>query len=75
MIAYALVFAALAMVLGETKAFLDGRDFIQAHPGLSAGLPVALEYTLYNRQLLMWLGCLLSLSLPFWQNPAESRKS
>lgn len=67
MIAYALVFAALAMVLGETKAFLDGRDFIQAHPGLSAGLPVALEYALANRQLLLWLGCLLSLSVPFWQ--------
>jgi len=75
MIAYALAFAVLAMVLGETKAFLDGRDFIQAHPGLSAGLPVALEYTLYNRQLLLWLGCLLSLSLPFWQNPAAALKN
>ena len=75
MIAYALVFAALAMVLGETKAFLDGRDFIQAHPGLSAGLPVALEYTLLNKQLLLWLGCLLSLSIPFWQNPTAARKN
>lgn len=74
LIAYALAFAAMAMVLGETKAFMDGRDFIQAHPGISAGLPVALEYTLFNRQLLLWLGCLLSLSLPFWCNCEHTTK-
>lgn len=68
LIAYFLMLACLAMVFGEAMAFLGGRDFIQAHPGLSAGLPVALEYTLYNRQLLSWLGCLVTLSLPFWTN-------
>ncbi|MCQ8104516.1 exo-beta-1,3-glucanase [Methylomonas sp. SURF-2] len=66
LIAYGLSFAAIAMVFGETKAFLDGRDFIQAHPGLSEGLPVALSYALYNQQLLIWLACLLTLALPFW---------
>jgi exo-beta-1,3-glucanase (GH17 family) len=66
--AYMLSFAILAMVLGETKAFLDGRDFIQAHPGFSAGLPVALHYTFANCQLLTWLGCLFVLALPFWNN-------
>ncbi|CAD6881906.1 putative beta (1-6) glucans synthase [Methylomonas albis] len=65
-IAYLLSFAAIALILGESKAFMDGRDFIQAHPGLSEGLPVALTYTLYNQQLLSWLACLLALSLPFW---------
>ncbi|AMK76579.1 MULTISPECIES: exo-beta-1,3-glucanase [Methylomonas] len=67
-VAYLLAFGAVALILGETKAFLDGRDFIQAHPGLSEGLPVALTYTLYNQQLLSWLACLISLSLPFWTN-------
>jgi exo-beta-1,3-glucanase (GH17 family) len=66
--AYLLSFAMAAMVLGETKAFLDGRDFIQAHPGLSAGLPVALHYTLANCQLLAWLACLFMLAVPFWNN-------
>ncbi len=72
-IAYALSFAAFALILGETKAFMDGRDFIQAHPGFSEGLPFALSYTLNNHQLLAWLVCLLALSLPFWLN--TERKS
>jgi hypothetical protein len=37
LIAYALTFAAIAMVIGETIAFMDGRDFIQAHAGFSEG--------------------------------------
>lgn len=60
--------AVVAMILGETKAFMDGRDFIQAHPGFSDGLPFALSYTLNNQQLLMWLACLAILSVPFWMN-------
>ena len=75
LIAYFLSFAAIALVLGETKAFLDGGDFILAHPGISAGLPVALSYTLYNQQLLLWLACLLILSLPFWNNSAYKAKT
>ncbi|MEI8571001.1 exo-beta-1,3-glucanase [Methylomonas sp. EFPC1] len=65
-LAYLLSFGAIALIFGEAKAFMDGRDFIQAHPGFSEGLPFALSYTLYNQQLLGWLACLLMLSLPFW---------
>ncbi|WP_443192239.1 glycoside hydrolase family 17 protein [Methylomonas rivi] len=75
LIAYGLSFAAMAMVLGETMAFMDGRDFIQAHPGLSEGLPFALGYALYNRQLLMWLACLVVLTLPFWSNNGNRAKA
>lgn len=67
-VAYFLSIGAVAMVLGEAKAFMDGRDFILAHPGFSEGLPVALSYTLHNQQLLSWLACLLILSIPFWNN-------
>lgn len=67
-IAYFLSIGIVALVLGETKAFMDGQDFILAHPGFSAGLPFALSYTLQNQQLLSWLSCLLVLSLPFWSN-------
>ncbi len=66
LIAYILILAALGMVIGETKAFMVGRDFVLAHPGLYEGLTFALGYTLYNQQLLSWLACLLVLSIPFW---------
>lgn len=66
--AYLLIFAMLGLVLGETYAFLVGRDFILAHPGFVEGLPVALGYTLKNQQLVSWLACLLVLSIPFWRN-------
>ena len=68
--AYFLSFAAVAMIVGETYAFMLGRDFIQAHPSLAEGLPIALGYTLYNQQLVSWLGCLLLLSVPFWSKTA-----
>jgi exo-beta-1,3-glucanase (GH17 family) len=74
LVACLLYFAIIALILGETLAFLDGRDFIQAHPGVTAGLPIALSYTLYNKQLLLWLACLFILALPFLANN-EHRKS
>ena len=74
LIAYVLTFAAIAMVIGEAKAFMDGRDFIQAHPGFSEGLSFALSYTLKNQQLMIWLGCLLGLSLPFWSNKSLQKQ-
>ena len=69
--AYALALGVITMILGETLAFMDGRDFIQAHPGISEGLPFALHYTLNNQQLLLWLLCLTALSIPFWSNCTE----
>jgi len=68
LLAYGLVFGVLAMIGGETYAFMSGRDFIAAHPGLKEGLPVALGYTLFNKQLVSWLVCLILLSLPFWSH-------
>ena len=64
--AYALALGMVGVVLGETYEFLAAYDFIQAHPEFSEGLPVALSYTLENRQLLAWLFCVMILSLPFW---------
>ena len=65
-VAYLLSFAIVGMVVGECLAFMVGRDFIQAHPGIAEGLPVALSYTLNNQQLATWLLYLAALSLPFW---------
>lgn len=75
LIAYFLIIAAIGMIIGEVHAFMVGRDFIQAHPQLSDGLLVALRYTLYNRQLLAWLACLLILAWPFWSSPSKQRRS
>lgn len=73
LIAYFLSIGTVAMVLGETKAFMDGRDFIQAHPGFSNGLPFALSYTFNNQQLVTWLVYLLVLAVPFWSSPGQKK--
>ncbi|MGR8930065.1 MAG: glycoside hydrolase family 17 protein [Gammaproteobacteria bacterium] len=65
-IAAALVLAVIGMIFGETLAFMDGRDLIQAHTDFSEQVNFALEYTLCNQQLLEWLFCLSVLSIPFW---------
>ena len=55
---------ALALVAGEMRAFLVGRDFILAHPDRLEQLRLAVLYTLTNGQLLIWLACLTVLALP-----------
>jgi len=72
-IAYLLFFGVIALILGETYAFMDGDDFVRAHPGFIKGLPVALSYTLYNQQLLTWLLCIFTLSIPFWPGAQKVR--
>lgn len=71
LIAYVLSFGFIGMVVGEASAFMDGRDFIQAHPGFVEALTFALGYTLNNQQLISWLVCLLVLSLPFWRKASS----
>ncbi len=74
LLAYFLSFGTLALVIGETHEFMASYDFIQAHPDFSEGLPVALGYTFYNRQLINWLLCILILSIPFWIKPAHKQR-
>lgn len=66
LVSYLLGFGMLALIVGETYSFMSAYDFIQAHPDILAGLPIALGYTLQNQQLLNWLLCALLLALPFW---------
>ncbi|OAI04360.1 exo-beta-1,3-glucanase [Methylomonas methanica] len=74
LLAFALSIEALALVVGETKAFMNGYDFIQAHPDFMEGLPFALAYTFHNQQLTTWLLCILILAIPFWiQIPRGTR--
>ncbi|MGZ5025879.1 MAG: glycoside hydrolase family 17 protein [Methylobacter sp.] len=70
-LAYLMGFGVIALILGETKAFMDGNDFILAHPSFYEGLPFALSYTFHNQQLLAWLLCLSILSIPFRGRAAD----
>jgi len=65
--AYALAFMVLAIIAGETYAFIIGHDFIESYPDVGARIRTALVYTITNRQLLLWLASLLILALPLWQ--------
>jgi exo-beta-1,3-glucanase (GH17 family) len=62
---YLLGLMTLAVIYGETAAFAAGHDFIDAHPQLGNRLWTAFIYTVSNGQMLLWLGSLLVLSLPF----------
>ncbi|MDX1667982.1 MAG: glycosyl hydrolase family 17 protein [Limnobacter sp.] len=55
--------SALWLLVGEVKSYLHGRDFQLAHPELAESIAYALFYTFTNTQLLIWLVCLLALSI------------
>lgn len=61
---YVLILSGIALVLGESYAFLQSRDLILSHPDLSDRLLTSLTYTLVNCQLIVWLLCLGVMALP-----------
>ena len=63
-LAYALVASGVALVAGETSAFMQSRDLILAHPDFAARIGLSLIFTVSNLQLISWLGCLGVLALP-----------
>ena len=65
MAGYALACIAIALIVGETRSFMLGRDFIIAYPNFSERLKMAFIFTLTNSQLLVWLLCLLVLAVSF----------
>ncbi|TAN69313.1 MAG: exo-beta-1,3-glucanase [Methylobacter sp.] len=75
MIVYLMGIGIVVLILGETRAFMTGHDFILEHPGFYEGLPFALSYTFYNQQLLAWLLCLSILSIPFWTKAERNNRS
>ncbi|WP_442499068.1 glycoside hydrolase family 17 protein [Methylobacter sp. sgz302048] len=74
-IAYVLVVMGLALIAGETRAFLISRDFIEAHPDLAERFKLAFIYTVTNSQLLVWLASLGALALPLWAGGYESAET
>ncbi|MDO9423606.1 MAG: exo-beta-1,3-glucanase [Methylobacter sp.] len=61
---YALLIVGLALIIRETQAFIESRDFILAYPDVSERIGVALVFSVTNCQLLGWLMCLDVLALP-----------
>jgi len=61
---YALLLVGLALIIRESQAFMESRDFILAYPDVSERIGVALVFSVTNCQLLGWLMCLAILALP-----------
>jgi exo-beta-1,3-glucanase (GH17 family) len=61
---YALLIVGLALIIRESQAFMESRDFILAYPDVLERIGVALVFSVTNCQLLGWLMCLAILALP-----------
>jgi exo-beta-1,3-glucanase (GH17 family) len=55
----------VALIIGETCAFVISRDLILEYPDTMARLWVSLQFTLTNGQLVTWLLALVILAVPF----------
>lgn len=73
-LSYALLIVGLILVIWETKAFIVSRDFILAYPNVAERIGVAFVYTVTNCQLMIWLMCLVVLSLPLRINNTQSKQ-
>jgi len=62
---FLLLGSGLALLLGETYAFVISRDMVADYPDFMRRLGIAAGFTLGNRQLLLWLASLTVLSIPF----------
>jgi hypothetical protein len=60
----ALLLMGLALIVGETTAFMVSRDLIAEQPDFWIRLRVCLTFTLTNSQLLGWLASLIVLATP-----------
>ena len=60
----ALLLTGIALIIGETLAFILSRDLILEHPKPMERLLTAVIYTLSNTQLLVWEASTVILALP-----------
>jgi exo-beta-1,3-glucanase (GH17 family) len=62
---FGLMLIGILLIIGETRAFMMGRDFILAYPDFGKRFYWAVMFTMTNQQLLEWLFCLAVLAIPF----------
>ncbi len=65
-VSYWLAGLSVALIFGESYAFMVSRDLISAHPNFINRLSTAILYTISNTQLLLWLASLTVLAAPFY---------
>ena len=65
-VSYWLIGVSVALLIGESYAFMVGHDFIMAYPSMANRLATAMLFTLVNTQLLLWLVSLGVLAIPFY---------
>lgn len=73
LVAYFLTGLSIALLIGESYAFIVSRDFIMAYPLIGERLKTAVLFTVTNTQLLIWLASLGVLAAPFFVS-ANTRK-
>jgi hypothetical protein len=66
-----LLFLGMALIVGETYAFMLGHDLIVEQPEFWTRLRVCLTFALTNCQLLTWLASLTVLAVPFLMDRTE----
>jgi exo-beta-1,3-glucanase (GH17 family)/uncharacterized membrane protein len=71
-IGWLILFYMAGLVVGEIRAFMIGRDFIQAYPDVGERLGWAVTFTLTNCQLLGWLACLAVMMLSLLVSTKQS---
>jgi len=74
LVAYFLTGLSVLLLIGETYAFMESRDFIMAYPLFFERLKTAILFTVGNQQLLLWLVSLGVLAAPFFVS-GKTRKS
>lgn len=62
---YSLLAMAVGLIIGETRAFMVGRDFILENPDLYRRFGRALIFSITNLQLVQWLTGLILLASAF----------
>lgn len=70
-IGWLVLFYAAGLAVGETKAFMVGRDFILAYPDVGERLGWAITFALTNCQMLGWLACLVILAASLLVNAEQ----
>lgn len=72
-IAWLIMFYTAGLVVGEIRAFMVGRDFIQAYPEILERLGLAINFTLTNCQLMAWLVSLAIFALALLTKPKNKK--
>ncbi|WP_394751947.1 exo-beta-1,3-glucanase [Crenothrix sp.] len=73
-VGYSLIAIAVGLIIGETRAFMVGRDFILENPDLYRRFGRALIFSITNLQLVQWFTSLILLASAFLLSSQRSKR-